>query len=122
MRALLVLAAVLAMGTTARAADRLRVGTPEPTAFVFSALSVGIETGIFKKQGLDVERLDFAGGAKMHQAMAAVEADAEGLRHRNLPLFSVQYHPEASPGPHDSAYLFDQFVKLMAEFKAGGGA
>ncbi|TAM82527.1 MAG: carbamoyl-phosphate synthase small subunit [Acidobacteria bacterium] len=41
----------------------------------------------------------------------------EGLRHRSLPLFTVQYHPEASPGPHDSAYLFDQFVKLMEEFR-----
>ncbi len=37
----------------------------------------------------------------------------EGLRHRSLPLFSVQYHPEASPGPHDSQYLFEQFVALM---------
>jgi carbamoyl-phosphate synthase small subunit len=41
----------------------------------------------------------------------------EGLRHRNMPLFSVQYHPEASPGPHDSAYLFEQFVKMMEDFK-----
>lgn len=37
----------------------------------------------------------------------------EGLRHRSLPLFSVQYHPEASPGPHDARYLFDEFVELM---------
>jgi carbamoyl-phosphate synthase small subunit len=37
----------------------------------------------------------------------------EGLRHRSLPLFSVQYHPEASPGPHDARYLFDQFIDLM---------
>ena len=37
----------------------------------------------------------------------------EGFTHRELPIFSVQYHPEASPGPHDSDYLFAQFVELM---------
>ena len=37
----------------------------------------------------------------------------EGMRHRKLPIFSVQYHPEASPGPHDAAYLFDEFIDLM---------
>jgi carbamoyl-phosphate synthase small subunit len=41
----------------------------------------------------------------------------EGLRHRTMPLFSVQYHPEASPGPHDSGYLFDRFVNMMEEFR-----
>ncbi len=41
----------------------------------------------------------------------------EGLRHKNLPLFCVQYHPEAAPGPHDSQYLFDDFVQLMDEWK-----
>jgi carbamoyl-phosphate synthase small subunit len=42
----------------------------------------------------------------------------EGMRHRSLPLFSVQYHPEASPGPHDARYLFGEFVKMMREGKA----
>jgi carbamoyl-phosphate synthase small subunit len=36
-----------------------------------------------------------------------------GLRHKSLPIFSVQYHPESAPGPHDSEYLFRQFVELM---------
>lgn len=37
----------------------------------------------------------------------------EGLRFKSFPGFSVQYHPEASPGPHDSSYLFDQFIEMM---------
>ena len=41
----------------------------------------------------------------------------EGIRIVGKPAFSVQYHPEASPGPHDAAYLFDQFVDLIAERK-----
>jgi carbamoyl-phosphate synthase small subunit len=39
----------------------------------------------------------------------------EGLEHRSIPAFSVQYHPEASPGPHDSYYLFKRFFELMKE-------
>jgi len=39
----------------------------------------------------------------------------EGFRHRNNPVFCVQYHPEAAPGPHDSRYLFDDFASLMSE-------
>jgi len=42
----------------------------------------------------------------------------EGIRHKKLPVFSVQFHPEAAPGPHDAVYLFDQFIRLMRSRKA----
>ena len=41
----------------------------------------------------------------------------EGIKHKNLPIFSVQYHPEASPGPHDSHYLFKEFIEMIKRKK-----
>ena len=41
----------------------------------------------------------------------------EGLKLTDRPVFSIQHHPEASPGPHDSHYIFDDFVKLIEEQK-----
>ena len=50
--------------------------------------------------------------------VAVNDGTCEGLQHQHYPVFSVQYHPEAAPGPHDPNYLFDQFIANMAAFKA----
>lgn len=49
--------------------------------------------------------------------IAVNDGTCEGVRHKKYPVFSVQYHPEASPGPHDPNYLFDEFINNMREFK-----
>ncbi|HLI21067.1 MAG TPA: ABC transporter substrate-binding protein, partial [Stellaceae bacterium] len=59
-----------------RAADTIRVGTPEPHAFNFGMLDAGTQLGIFAKNGITVQRLDLGGGAKLHQAMIAGAVDA----------------------------------------------
>jgi NitT/TauT family transport system substrate-binding protein len=74
---IMAVAAIALAGTAglSQADEKVRVGTPETTAFSFSVVDVGNATGIFKKSGLEVERIDFAGGAKMHQAMDAGALD-----------------------------------------------
>jgi carbamoyl-phosphate synthase small subunit len=74
-----------------------------------------------QNHGFAVEKtsLEKAGGVITHLNLN--DNTVEGFRHRELPVFSVQYHPEASPGPHDAAYLFDAFVEMMKTKKPPSG-
>jgi carbamoyl-phosphate synthase small subunit len=60
-----------------------------------------VEPSLFEKPEFEMTHVNLNDGT------------VEGFRHRELPVISVQYHPEASPGPHDSHYLFGEFISLM---------
>ncbi|MEM8874498.1 MAG: glutamine-hydrolyzing carbamoyl-phosphate synthase small subunit [Planctomycetota bacterium] len=70
-----------------------------------------------QNHGFAVDRasLESAGGVVTHIHLN--DQTVSGFRHGELPVFAVQYHPEASPGPHDAAYLFDRFVQSMLDAK-----
>jgi len=74
-----------------------------------------------QNHGFAVEQksLEAKGGVVTHLNLN--DNTVEGFRHRTLPVFSVQYHPEASPGPHDAAYLFDAFIDMMKTGKPPTG-
>ena len=65
------------------------------------------------QKGQDLPIAETAFGRVQLTHTSLNDGSVEGLRCLDRPVFSVQYHPEASPGPHDSSYLFDQFVDLM---------
>jgi carbamoyl-phosphate synthase small subunit len=85
---------------------RLSDGAVEITAQNHGFAVKGGEEGIPGAPELKVTHLNLNDGT------------VEGLEHTSLPVFSVQYHPESAPGPHDSRYLFDRFVDEMAERRA----
>jgi NitT/TauT family transport system substrate-binding protein len=108
---------------SARADDHIRAGTPEPTAFVFSPVTVGIESGIFKKYGLDVERIDFAGGAKLAQAMTAGAVDISVATGSDM-LFVMKGSPERGVAAYGNdlnslslTVRTDDTVKTIADLK-----
>jgi carbamoyl-phosphate synthase small subunit len=87
----------------------------EPPAVVRQALECGSVVGEGGVAGLRAEDmlLTTRFGAAQMTHLNLNDGTVEGLRLLDLPAYSVQYHPEAGPGPHDSRYLFDRFVDLM---------
>jgi carbamoyl-phosphate synthase small subunit len=67
-----------------------------------------------QNHGFAVDPQSVAGAGLEETHVNLNDGTSEGMRHRELPIFSVQYHPEASPGPHDAHYLFHRFIDLMS--------
>ena len=65
-----------------------------------------------QNHGFEVDRASLPNEVE-ETHISLFDGSNEGIRHKTLPVYSVQYHPEASPGPHDSAYLFKEFYKLI---------
>jgi carbamoyl-phosphate synthase small subunit len=92
-------------GTLVSGAERLKIGGPE---------AVGSERGGPPQAPPHAPlRVQTEFGEALLTHWNLNDGTLEGLRLVDVPAFSVQYHPEAAPGPHDSAYLFDRFAELM---------
>ena len=85
--------AMIAFAQPSNAANKVRVGVPNGSAFVFAMIDVGISTGIFEKRGIDVEKIAFEGGGKLEQAMAAGSVDIAATGSTDL-LFTAKGVPE----------------------------
>ncbi|MFS0782374.1 carbamoyl phosphate synthase small subunit [Bacillus sp. 1P06AnD] len=83
-------------------------------------LSTGKIAITSQNHGYAVEESSLAGTPLEITHIALNDGTVEGLRHKDFPAFTVQYHPEASPGPEDANGLFDQFIKMIERAKAEG--
>ena len=68
-----------------------------------------------QNHGFEVDRSSLPNNVS-ETHISLFDGSNEGIKHKTLPIFSVQYHPEASPGPHDSSYLFKEFYKLVEKY------
>ena len=71
-----------------------------------------------QNHGYAVDQISLKNTDLVETHIALNDRTNEGLKHKIHPCFSVQYHPEASPGPEDANYLFDEFIEMMEEFKS----
>ena len=105
------------------AADKVRVGVPNGTAFMFAMIDVGIATGAFEKRGVDVEKIAFEGGGKLEQAMAAGSVDIAATGSTDL-LFTAKGVPEKAVAvfggaPYSLGIIvrMDDSIKVPADLK-----
>ena len=103
----------LAMGATTHKMDRGHRGANHPV----KDLATGRIEITSQNHGFVVDPVALPGNLEVTH-ISLFDGSIEGLRHREKPAFCVQYHPESSPGPHDSRYLFYRFTALMDERKA----
>ena len=68
-----------------------------------------------QNHGFEVDRSSLTNDI-VETHISLFDGSNEGIKHKNLPIFSVQYHPEASPGPHDSSYLFRDFYEMIDNY------
>ena len=102
----------LAMGATTRKMERGHRGANHPV----KDLATGRIEITSQNHGFVVDPDSLPDTLEITH-LSLFDGSIEGLRHRHKPAFCVQYHPESSPGPHDSRYLFDRFTTLMDERK-----
>ena len=80
-------------------------------------LTVEVLERIIQRERLNIDPDSLPSGLEVSHVNLN-DGTVEGLRHQDLPLFTIQYHSEASPGPQDNEYLFDHFLSLVAQFSS----